>query len=232
MQNAKRVVEGECINESSSGMSLTSPFKRRLKRADAIVETGSGDSLHNSINSMNIHSELVNCNSLSSVSDKIKIRKRRRFGSNDINGGASTEINNVTRQQSPILTSSAFEIGEHANSNSSTDGNSIVKCEKRDERRYGFTFRNDLSHGNDGHHHHDILRHSTSLSTHHRNQGLETVLNSVGSSENAGTPDGVITDASFDSTFEHSTSSQPGSKYKNLYTYTYFISHRWSQNVG
>lgn len=43
----------------------------------------------------------------------------------------------------------------------------------------------------------------------HRNQGMDTVLNSVGSSD-MGTSDGVITDASFDSTFDHSTSSQQG----------------------
>jgi len=39
---------------------------------------------------------------------------------------------------------------------------------------------------------------------------LENVLNSVSSSDTATTPDGVITDASFDSPFDHSTSSHPG----------------------
>ena len=40
--------------------------------------------------------------------------------------------------------------------------------------------------------------------------GLESVLNSVSSSDAATTPEGVITDASFDSPFDHSTSSHPG----------------------
>jgi len=43
----------------------------------------------------------------------------------------------------------------------------------------------------------------------HRNLGIDTVLNSVGSSD-IGNSDSVITDASFDSTFDHSASSQQG----------------------
>jgi hypothetical protein len=50
----------------------------------------------------------------------------------------------------------------------------------------------------------------------HRNLGMDTVLNSVGSSD-LGNSDSVITDASFDSTFDHSASSQQGTNSNREY---------------
>lgn len=148
------------------------------------------------------------------------VGKKRRLGITTL-ASVGTELGlTLNGRSSPgLVVTSGFDEGDHIGNTSTTEGVLLEKCEKVDERVHSSNHPpknpgvgNSI---NDIHHDlRDILSRSqhTSSAPSHRNQGLETVLNSVGSSENAGTPDGVITDASFDSTFEHSTSSQPGTQ--------------------
>lgn len=180
------VVTRESKSKSSSA---TLACKRKLKRSDAI-SVSSESSLGSGGERLNENGVVSLNNNNADSSDGIKKKKQKM------------DLNEMSALES--------ELGLSLNDQSSPD-----------ERIASSAHHQTLTQGSGVHaisdvHHelHDILENSqlSSSVSSHRNQGLETVLNSVGSSENAGTPDGVITDASFDSTFEHSTSSQPGIK--------------------
>lgn len=169
-------------SKSKSSSSTLASGKRKLKRADAI-SVSSENSLGSGGERLNESVVSLNNNNADN-SDGIKKKKQKM----DLNEMSALEN----------------ELGLSLNDQSSPD-----------ERISSSAHHQTLTQGSGVHaigELHDILENSqlSSSASSHRNQGLETVLNSVGSSENAGTPDGVITDASFDSTFEHSTSSQPG----------------------
>ncbi|ODM99226.1 INO80 complex subunit D [Orchesella cincta] len=194
--------------------------KKKLKRADAMLVSSDDSSASNIINETikDVSEGISSVNSSSTATTSLEnivggVGKKRRLEIDTAKNGAELCLS-LNGHSPPGICSvaPAFDMSDHITASAHIGLQGKIKVEGRSQSTH---LSQKLNQGvgnplNDVQELQDMLHHSQlSSATSHRNQGLETVLNSVGSSENAGTPDGVITDASFDSTFEHSTSSQP-----------------------